>query len=96
MKMQIREDGSDILIELQGLAGQQQRILRALLESEANFAHGLPIAPSRVYVRAGADRMQVRIRSEAGETLDTVALYRQLKAVLYGTESTQEEALVPA
>jgi hypothetical protein len=70
MMMRVRELGNEIHVELTGVAGRQQNVLRA---DSAQVA---------VSVRAGANAMHICLKGRDGRRFDAEAVYRCLRAAL--------------
>jgi hypothetical protein len=93
MMMRVRERGDELLIELSGLAGRQQRVLQALTECQrvcADTEGGSPSAAD-VSVRAGSDAMRIRMRSGHGHRFEASRIYQCLRRVLI-----EQRAIAPA
>lgn len=84
MMLRVREQGDELHIEVDGLAGRQQRVLQALTECRRRTygASELPAAMSGISVRAGADMMRIRLKSRAGLPLEATAIYQCLRQAL--------------
>ncbi len=85
MRMQVRELGDEVFIELYGVAGRHQRILQVLTDGHiASAADGVPrgLSATDVNVRAGADEMHIRLRSRAGRPFEALSIYQYLRHVL--------------
>jgi len=85
MRMQVSEQGDEVLIELFGVAGRHQRILQAL--TDGHIALGTPPADPKftaadVSVRAGADEMHIRLKSRGGHHFEALSVYHYLRHVL--------------
>lgn len=83
MMLRVREEGDELLIELTGVAGRQQRVLQALTECRQMWT-GIDGAasPADVSVRAGASNMHIRLRSRPGLSFEAAAIYRCLRSAL--------------
>lgn len=92
MRMLVRAQGNEVHIELNGVAGRQQRVLQALSacqnelqESEVQGDQGSVGAalsasnPDEVRVRAGANTMRIRLCSHNGRRYDAHTVYRRLR-----------------
>jgi hypothetical protein len=83
MMLRVREQGDELLIELTGVAGRQQRVLQALTECrQMRTAIDGVASPADVSVRAGASNMRIRLRSPSGPRLEAAAIYRCLRSAL--------------
>lgn len=89
MRMLVRAQGDEVHIELNGVAGRQQRVLQALSacqnelqESEVQEVQGLLASvsnPDEVRVRAGANMMRIRLCGHNGRHYDAHTVYRRLR-----------------
>jgi hypothetical protein len=83
MKMQVSEQGDEVLIELLGVAGRHQRILQALTRGPIAHAVGESgLSAADVSVRAGADEMHIRLKGRAGHHFEAISVYRYLRHAL--------------
>jgi hypothetical protein len=83
MKMQVSEQGDEILIEMAGVAGRHQRILQALVSGPTlHNADGAALNASDISVRAGKDEMHIRLKAHAGRQFDALSIYRHLRHAL--------------
>lgn len=82
MLMRVRENGDKVLIELNGIAGRQQSVLRALSECRGSDDAGL--ATADVSVRAGANAMRISLRARPGLRVEPTTIYRCLREALCG------------
>jgi len=84
MMLRVRERGDEVHIEVNGLAGRQQRVLQAVTECRlrAGGARDLESAPADVNVRAGADMMRIRLKGREGLRFEASAIYQCLREVL--------------
>jgi hypothetical protein len=87
MRLSVRTDAGEVQIEVSGLAGRQQQLLRAL----ATLRDGLPAAGDQpqmppanlaVAVRAGSDAMKIRIRPAGDVPFQADAIYSWLRRTL--------------
>lgn len=86
MLMRVSERGDEVLIELTGVAGRQQRVLQALSECQRAAAgdRALPgDSRSHVSVRAGANDMRIRLITGDGIRFEATAIYRCLRQALF-------------
>lgn len=83
MLMCVRERGDEVHIELTGVAGRQQRVLKALSECRRDAGGAdQPLDRADVSVRAGANDMRIRVKSRDGLRLEATAIYRCLRQAL--------------
>jgi hypothetical protein len=83
MRLRVREQGGEVHVEVDGVAGRQQRVLQALSECQRRATAGaLPAAASDVNIRAGADRMRIRMKGRGGLSLEAEAIYQCLRTAL--------------
>jgi len=97
MQLRVQERGHDVHVELDGVAGRQDRVLLALSEcqsavrgAEADGTH-----PAEVSVRARADHMRIQLRGTELRRFDPVAVYRCLRRALV-EEQTSDARSGPA
>lgn len=83
MLMRVRERGDEVHIELTGVAGRQQRVLKALTECRRD-ASGTeqPLDRADVSVRAGANDMHIRLKGRDGLRFEAMTIYRCLRQAL--------------
>jgi len=84
MKLRVREEGDDIHIEVEGVAGRQQRVLQALTECQTRLldnAHASTVLAA-IRVRAGASTLRIRIAGRDGLRLEAATLYQCLRKAL--------------
>jgi hypothetical protein len=84
MFMRVRELGDEIQIELTGVAGRHERILRAVFECRQSAARtdgsgGLP----EVSVKTRSNAMRISLRAADGLQVQPDAVYRSLRAALF-------------
>ena len=96
MLMRVSESGDEVLIELTGVAGRQQRVLQALnacqrLASSAD--QGLAGSPAQVSVRAGANDMRIRLKGLNGVRFEAAAIYRCLRHALFESRVSAAAAI---
>jgi hypothetical protein len=92
MLMRVSESGDEVLIELTGVAGRQQRVLRALNACQrfaSSAEQSMAGAPAQVSVRAGTNDMRIRLKGSNGVRFEASAIYRCLRHALF-------EASMPA
>lgn len=93
MLMRVREQGDEIHIELTGVAGRQQAVLRTL--TECRRAAGGPEFDDRpvaeVSVRAGANDMRIRLRGGDGLRFEARSIYQALRRALFDTAAAPAE-----
>jgi hypothetical protein len=99
MLMQVRNQGDEVVIELNGIAGRQQQVLLALTECQRHACAGhedQPLQPSDVAVRAGANDMRIRLKGRAGLNFEATAIYRCLRHALIEAPAERRAAAVAA
>jgi hypothetical protein len=85
MRLQVREQGDEVHIEVSGVAGRHHRGLQALTECSRGVcsASGEPsLHPEDVSVRAGADEIKIRLKGRGGLRFEPLAIYRCLRHAL--------------
>ena len=85
MRMQVSEQGNEVLIELFGVAGRHQHVLQALTDGHIALAsgHNQPkLTATDISVRAGADEMHIRLKGRAGNHFEALSIYHYLRHVL--------------
>ncbi len=93
MMLRVRERGDELLIEVTGVAGRQQRVLQALSECQRVGADGEPAAPGQVSVRAGANDMRIRLRSNGAFRFEATRIYSCLREALIERPATPGTAI---
>jgi hypothetical protein len=88
MLMRVRENGDRILIELTGIAGRQQSVLRALSECRDGHGDDGGMATAEVLVRANANDMRISVRAKPGLHVEPMQIYRCLRDALFATDRT--------
>lgn len=90
MLMRVRESGDRIVIELTGVAGRQQSVLRALTDclNERGRVEATRSSDD-VWVRAGADAMKISLHP--GLKLEPTQLYRSLRQALFAGSSVERQ-----
>ncbi len=84
MKLRVREEGDDIHIDVEGVAGRQQRVLQALTECQRRM-HGTGQASTvlaGIRIRAGANTLRIRIAGRNGVRFEAAAIYQCLRKAL--------------
>jgi len=87
MMLRVRERGDEVHIDVDGVAGHQQRVLQALTECQRRAYGGqeeVPSALGGVSVRAGADMMRIRLKGSEGLRFEATAIYQCLREALLG------------
>jgi hypothetical protein len=89
MQLRVRNQGDEVHVDVDGVAGRQQRVLQALNECQ-RLASCSPLtsALGDLSIRAGADRMRIRIRARDGLCLEASAIYRCLRDALIDRRGT--------
>lgn len=83
MLMRVRERGDEVHIELTGVAGRQQRVLKALSECRRDAgAADQSLDRADVSVRAGANDMRIRLKGRDGLRFEASTIYRCLRRAL--------------
>lgn len=83
MRLRVRAQGDEVHVDVDGIAGRQQRVLQALTECQRRAAAGaMPSATSDVNIRASADRMRIRMKGRGGVSLEAEAIYQCLREAL--------------
>jgi hypothetical protein len=84
MMLRVREQGEEVQVDLDGVAGHQQRVLLALSECQRRACLGLaqPSQPEEVSIRSGSDRMRIRLKGREGHRCEAAAIYACLRAAL--------------
>ncbi len=94
MLMRVSERGDEVLVELTGVGGRQQRVLQALTECQriATGDRADSLATTQVSVRAGANDMHIRLKAGNGIRFEATAIYRCLRHALFETAAAPVEA----
>jgi len=92
MKLRVRERGDEVHVDVDGVAGRQQRVLLALTECQRLAGHPLPSGLSDVSIRAGADTMRIRLKGRDGLRFEAAAIYQCLREALIDRRSAQDPA----
>jgi hypothetical protein len=85
MRLQVREQGDEVHIEVSGVAGRHQRVLQALTECSRGVCSsgGQPsLHPQDVSVRAGTDEIRIRLKGRGGLRFEPLAIYRCMRHAL--------------
>jgi len=85
MRLQVREQGDEVHIEVSGVAGRHHRVLQALTECSRGgcSVDGEPsLHPEDVSVRAGTDEIRIRLKGRGGLRFEPLAIYRCLRHAL--------------
>ncbi len=82
MRLRVREQGDEVHVDVDGVAGRQQRVLQALSECQRRAAGSQVSALSDVKIRAGANRMRIRMKGRDGLRLEASAIYQCLREAL--------------
>lgn len=81
--LRVREQGNEVHVDVDGVAGHQQRVLLALSECQRQVAGGSSVfALGDVSIRAGASRMRIRMKASGEAPLQASAIYRCLRDAL--------------
>lgn len=87
MLMRVRENGDRILIELTGIAGRQQSVLRALSACREADAHADGMAGAEVLVRSSTNDMRISVRAKPGLHVEPMRIYHCLREALFASRS---------
>ncbi len=85
MRLQVRELGDEVHIEVTGVAGRQERVLQALTECQRGLCavpHGEALPSGDVSVRAGSNEMRIRLKGRSGLHYEALSIYRCLRRAL--------------
>jgi hypothetical protein len=85
MKMRVHEQGDEVHVELNGVAGRQQRVLEALAECQrliGDCPDGAPVTKASVSVRSRANDMHIRLKGHNGFRCEASVIYRCLRQAL--------------
>lgn len=83
MLMRVRERGDQVLIELTGVAGRQQSVLRALSACREGSDRDEAISAANVSVRSSTNDMRISLQSRAGLPVETTRIYQCLRDALF-------------
>ena len=92
MLMRVRENGDRVLIELTGIAGRQQSVLRALSDCRQCSDDEGHVADAEVLVRSNANDMRISLRARPGLRVEPARIYRCLREALFATPSAGQPA----
>ena len=83
MRMRVHEHGNEVHVELNGVAGRQQRVLQAInaCQRDALGCDGSD-RPLDVSVRSRSKDMWIKLRSHDGLRYDAAMVYRCLRQAL--------------
>jgi hypothetical protein len=89
MMLRVRQRGDEIHIDVDGVAGRQQRVLLALNECQRRVSalREVPSALADVNVRAGANMMRIRLKGREGLPLEATTIYQYLRESLLASLS---------
>ena len=100
MRLQVREQGDEVHIEVSGVAGRHQRVLQALTECSRGLCgvNGeASLHPRDVSVRAGTDEIRIRLKGRGGIRFEPLAIYRCMRhALIEERAAPMAAAAVPA
>ena len=82
MRLRVREQGDEVHVDVDGVAGRQQCVLLALSECQRLAAGPGASDLSDVRIRAGASRMRIRMKARGGLRLEASAIYQCLRDAL--------------
>jgi hypothetical protein len=85
MRLQVREQGDEVHIEVSGVAGRHQRVLQALTECSRGIcgqSGETSLHPQDVSVRAGTDEIRIRLKGRRGLRFEALAIYRCMRHAL--------------
>ncbi|HUN93775.1 MAG TPA: hypothetical protein VMU33_17135 [Burkholderiaceae bacterium] len=95
MRLAVRVQSGEVLIELTGVAGRQQRVLNLLAE----LRDGLPAMgahpacpPASLALRTGGNAMTIRVSSHGAEPIRAEAIYGWLRRALVADSAARDEA----
>ena len=99
MLMRVREQGDEVLIELNGVAGRQQQVLQALNECQrtaCGCSDDQGLTRAEINVRAGSNDMRIRLKGKNGLRFEAAAIYRCLRHALIERPQTPATTVVTA
>lgn len=98
MRLRVRELGNEVHVEVDGVAGRQQRVLAALTECQrrALGVHDAPATLGDVAIRAGTNHMRIRLKGRDGLSFEASAIYRCLREALVERAPDTPETSIPA
>jgi len=85
MRLAVRDEAGEVLIELTDLAGRQQQVLGVLAQLRDGALERVDPAlarPATLAVRAGADAMRIRLRGHDAAGIPAEAIYSLLRRLL--------------
>ena len=84
MMLRVRERGDEVHIEVDGVAGRQQRVLQALNECQKRASGGREMASNLggINVRSTANMMRIRLTGRDGLRFEATAIYQCLRDAL--------------
>jgi hypothetical protein len=82
MRLRVREQGDEVHVDVDGVAGRQLRVLQALSECRRRAGHSPASALSDVHIRSGASRMHIRVKGHDELRLEAATIYRCLREAL--------------
>lgn len=92
MLMRVRECGDRILVELDGVDGRQQAVLRALDAYRRGGHSDEALAVADVTVRTCSKAMRISLRARQGQPVTADTVYRCLREGLYPQPLAAEPA----
>lgn len=89
MMLRVRELGDEVHIDVDGIAGRQQRVLQALTECQRRTIGRSVVGSTQdsVNVRAGANTMRIRMKSREGLRFEASTVYQCLREALFEQQS---------
>ena len=85
MRLQVEEHGGEVYIEVNGVAGRHECVLRALTvcsKAECGPGDRASLLPQDVSVRAGSDNIRIRLRRRGDLRLEALTVYRCMRHAL--------------
>jgi hypothetical protein len=82
MRLQVREQGDEVHIQVSGVAGRHQHVLQALTECSRGVCGTASLQPEHISVRAGTDEIRIRLKGRGGLRFEPLAIYRCLRHAL--------------
>ena len=99
MRLQVREQGDEVHIEVSGVAGRHQRVLQALTDCSRGLCGvtgETALHPQDVSVRAGTDEIRIRLKGRGGLRFEPLAIYRCMRhALIEERDAPVREAALP-
>lgn len=89
MRLRVREQGDEVHVDVDGVAGRQQRVIMALTECQRLAGTPNTSLLGDVSIRAGADRMRIRLKGRDGLRVEALAVYRCLRDALTAARADQ-------